>query len=159
MKIKVCKQCGKIFETTNNKRLYCSVECGNKFRNLKFYSNHPHYERDRNRTKRTTLDGYKYQWLAKIKCKCKKLNIPFNLTIEDFTIPEYCPVLNIKLNYNHSHSGFFPDSPSIDRIIPELGYIKGNIRIISNRANLLKNNATIAELELIISDLRNIRGW
>lgn len=159
MIVKICKQCGKTFKTNNNKTLYCCTKCGDKYRRQKFYKNHLHYERDRNRIKRTTIDGYKNQWLAKIKSKCKKHNIPFNLTIEDFVIPEYCPVLNIKLNCNHGHSGFFSDSPSIDRIIPELGYIKGNIRIISNRANLLKNNATIEELELIISDLRNIRGW
>lgn len=63
------------------------------------------------------------------------------------------------LNCNHGHSGYFDDSPSIDRIIPELGYTKGNIRVISNRANLLKSNATIEELQKVINDLRRTRGW
>ena len=38
------------------------------------------------------------------------------------------------------------DSPSIDRLIPELGYIKGNVNVISLRANIIKNNATKDEL-------------
>ena len=38
------------------------------------------------------------------------------------------------------------NSPSIDRLIPELGYIKGNVNVISLRANIIKNNATKDEL-------------
>ena len=47
-------------------------------------------------------------------------------------------------------------SPSLDRIIPSLGYVKGNIRVISFRANTLKNNATLSELELILEDAKKI---
>lgn len=45
-------------------------------------------------------------------------------------------------------------SPSIDRIRPELGYVPTNCRIISNRANTLKNNATAQEMALVLADLR-----
>lgn len=48
------------------------------------------------------------------------------------------------------------NDPSVDRIIPELGYTKGNVRVISNRANLLKNNASIEEIELVLEDLRRL---
>ena len=70
------------------------------------------------------------------------------------TVPEFCPVLGIKLVPYNNGSGFHIDSPSLDRIKPELGYIKGNVRVISNRANLLKNNATVEELEKVLEDLR-----
>lgn len=159
MSIKYCKYCGKEFESNNKLKLYCCTACSNRMTKQRFKQNHPHHERDRNRKRRTTVEGYKYQWLAKIKCKCKKLDLPFDLTIDDLDIPEYCPVLGIKINFNHGHSGYFDDSPSVDRIIPELGYTKDNIKIISNRANLLKNNATIEELKLIINYLQRIRGW
>ena len=46
----------------------------------------------------------------------------------------------------------FPDSPSLDRIVPELGYVKGNIRVISNRANHLKSDATLEEHRKILLD-------
>lgn len=50
-----------------------------------------------------------------------------------------------------------PNSPSLDRIVPERGYVAGNLRVISNRANTLKNNATIDEMRLVLADLERIR--
>ena len=76
--------------------------------------------------------------------------------MEDIVVPDVCPVLGIPIQKNHGHQGYFDDSPSVDRIIPELGYTKGNVRVISNRANLLKNNAKIEELELVLEDLRRL---
>ena len=42
-------------------------------------------------------------------------------------------------------------SPTIDRLYPELGYTKKNICIMSNRANRIKSDAKIEELQKIIS--------
>jgi len=79
-------------------------------------------------------------------CKrvAKAKNIPFNLTIDDIVIPSHCPVLGIELQ---SKYGIRSDgSPSIDRIIPERGYVRGNVIVISMRANRIKNDATVEEL-------------
>jgi hypothetical protein len=38
------------------------------------------------------------------------------------------------------------NSPSLDKIKPEYGYIKGNVCIISNKANTIKNNVNYEEL-------------
>jgi hypothetical protein len=46
-------------------------------------------------------------------------------------------------------------SPSLDRLVPALGYVIGNIHVISNRANTLKNNASIKELECVIEYMKN----
>lgn len=35
------------------------------------------------------------------------------------------------------------------------GYIKGNVWVVSKRANTIKNNATLEELELLVANLRN----
>lgn len=43
------------------------------------------------------------------------------------------------------------NSPSLDRIEPDLGYVAGNAIVISNRANRLKSDATIDELRAIAS--------
>lgn len=83
--------------------------------------------------------------LSNAKSRAKKENLPFNLTIDDVVIPEHCPVLGIPL----SRGGDKDDSPSIDRIVPELGYVRGNIAVISYRANRIKNNATPDELRRI----------
>jgi len=78
------------------------------------------------------------------KSRAKKLGVPFNLTAEDFIIPEFCPVLGIKIE--RGTKGFHDNAASVDRLIPELGYVKGNITIICFRANRLKGNATAEEL-------------
>lgn len=80
------------------------------------------------------------------KARSKKKNLPFNLTHEDIIIPNRCPILDIEidLGIEDGSSGrpFKPNSPSIDRIVPEKGYVKGNVRIISMKANKYKNNMT-----------------
>lgn len=86
--------------------------------------------------------------LTSIRSKCNKYDLPFDLTIEDLIIPEYCPVLNIKLSFGGSDNNR-DDSPSVDRIIPKLGYVKGNIIVVSYRANRIKNDATVDELMTI----------
>jgi hypothetical protein len=82
---------------------------------------------------------------TRAKKRAKQLNIPFNLRKEDIIIPEFCPILGIKMEY--SDGCMSDNSPSIDRIIPELGYVKDNIIIISNKANRIKNNASFEEIE------------
>lgn len=82
------------------------------------------------------------------KSKCKKYNIPFDLELSDIVIPEVCPILGVKL-INRSHIGSKTskwNSASIDRINPKLGYTKGNIQIISMRANLMKTDSTEEDL-------------
>lgn len=86
--------------------------------------------------------------------RARKIGVEFNITAEDILpIPELCPVLGIELKMGNKGGGL-PCSPSIDRIDNSKGYIKGNVRVISNRANKLKNNATIEEMELILEDLK-----
>lgn len=81
--------------------------------------------------------------LAAIKCRCKKHNIPFDLEEEDLEVPDYCPVFNwIKLSWGDGRESI----PSVDRIIPDKGYIKGNVQVISMRANRIKSDASVEEL-------------
>lgn len=77
--------------------------------------------------------------------RAKKRNIPFNITREDIIIPEFCPILGMKLESKQGAGGG-PASPSVDRIIPELGYVKGNIRVVSLLANNMKSYANDEQL-------------
>lgn len=89
------------------------------------------------------------------RSRSKKLNLPFDITHSDIVIPEICPLLNIPL---FSSIGFPTDnSPTLDRIIPALGYIKGNIQVISMRANRIKDNATFEEFQTIYKNWLNQR--
>jgi hypothetical protein len=86
--------------------------------------------------------------LSSARNRARKKGIPFNITVEDIVIPENCPILGIPLTRNlGSHGGTY-SSASVDKIIPELGYIKGNIQIISLLANNMKSNATKEQLLL-----------
>jgi hypothetical protein len=92
---------------------------------------------------------------AKRRAKVKRLE--FNIDKEDIVIPEVCPVLGLKLvrGTGKTHAC----SPSLDRIDPSKGYVKGNVRVISYRANQLKSDATLEELELILSDARRLASF
>lgn len=76
----------------------------------------------------------------------KRKGLPFNLELTDIIIPERCPVLGIEIRSGKGTGSRSNHSPSIDRIIPDLGYVKGNVTIISWRANRIKADASIDEL-------------
>ena len=85
----------------------------------------------------------------KIRClhlgnSARSAGVPFNITHEDLVTPNVCPVLGIPIFRGASKPG--PNSPSVDRIIPALGYVKGNVRVISYLANTMKQNATPEQL-------------
>lgn len=82
--------------------------------------------------------------LSTLKLRSRQNGLLFDLTIDDIVIPDRCPVLDIQLSRNNR--AFSGSSPSADRIVPSRGYTKGNIIIVSNRANLIKRDATIEEL-------------
>lgn len=96
--------------------------------------------------------GYSRYFLANTKARAKRKGVPFDLSLEDLVIPECCPVLGMKLVKRLGH--FADESPSIDRIVPSLGYTKGNVRIISYRANRIKCHASREDLEKILDYMR-----
>lgn len=73
-------------------------------------------------------------------------------SIEDLLpLPSHCPIFGIELNYKGGNNTVYDNSASIDRINPDLGYDRGNIHIISYKANRMKNNGTLEELEKIVN--------
>jgi len=86
------------------------------------------------------------------KGRANRQGVPFDLTEEDVVFPEFCPILGIPLLF--SKGGRTNNTPSLDRIIPEKGYTQGNVRVISWRANRLKNDATLEELEKLVDYMK-----
>ncbi len=80
----------------------------------------------------------------------------FNLTLEDIVIPEICPVLGIPLIQGSRQ--LKDQSPTVDEFIPGKGYVKGNIVIISWRANRLKSDATLSEMQRVLKYYETPRG-
>lgn len=86
------------------------------------------------------------------KKRAKENGVQFSLTVHDMPeVPDRCPVLGIEIRANEK-AGPLDSSPSLDKIVPALGYVPGNIRIISNRANRIRSDATAEELMLIAKD-------
>lgn len=78
--------------------------------------------------------------------RAKKCGMEFNLEVEDIVIPTHCPVLGMEMN---PHKRDMYSTPSLDRIDSTKGYVRGNVHVISTRANLLKKDATPGELRLL----------
>ena len=95
----------------------------------------------------TSLRGVAVKMVRAAKARAAKAGVPFALTPDDITIPKLCPVLRIALHVGLTKAS--DNSPSLDRVLPALGYVPGNILVISNRANRIKNNATIPELRAV----------
>jgi hypothetical protein len=82
------------------------------------------------------------------KKRAKNNNLEFNLSLEDIQIPERCPILGITLERGNTHTNR-DSSPSLDKILPEKGYVKGNVQVISDLANRMKSNATFAQMVML----------
>ena len=82
------------------------------------------------------------------KKRALKKGLEFNIELKDIHIPKRCPILKVPLICSTRYS------PSIDRIYPDKGYIKGNIAVISTLANSMKANATPKELLIFAKNIK-----
>lgn len=100
---------------------------------------------------RRKLRGPAYRMWQGAKHRAKVNNIDFDITVDDIIVPEYCPVFGFKLNwYNETQAN---DSPSLDRKDNNKGYVKGNVQVISLKANRIKSDATLDELRSLVQYL------
>lgn len=97
-----------------------------------------------------------YLWKA-AKQRATEDGLYFTITPEDIKIPVMCPVLCIPLSFGATRKEDRSHSPSVDRIDPKLGYVPGNIVVMSYKANTMKSNANLAELEALVAWLKKSR--
>lgn len=119
-----CTLCGKHFRKTSKTVTLCN-ECNST---------------------RVKSQPYELKMWRRAKNRSTKSGIPFTIDVDDIIIPEVCPILGIKIKENKGKPGAYKDSPSLDKINPTLGYVKGNVQVISQMANQMKFNATPQEL-------------
>jgi hypothetical protein len=87
-----------------------------------------------------------YRLFQSAKQRAKRDLIEFSISLEDIKIPEYCPYLSYKITHTRGE-GRVATNASLDRIDSSKGYIPGNVQVICDLANRMKQNAS--ELELL----------
>ena len=154
MRIVSCKECGTEFETPHKATKLCSDACRDKRKEVarKKWRSETETNRKRwceysNNYRKRNPNRSRFFLL---RSSSKSRGIPFNLDEEFFfNVPEVCPVLGIPLDGRDKDHQW-----SVDRLKPALGYVQGNVKIISMRANRLKNDSTITEIERILSYMK-----
>lgn len=101
------------------------------------------------------LEDPRVSMLTDAKKRAKSKGLEFSLELADISIPSVCPVLGIPIIvYGERHTWH---SPSLDRIDNSLGYVKSNVIVVSRRANSLKSDATVEELEAIVKFYKRLQ--
>lgn len=145
---KICDTCGDLYVPTGKRQKRCSKACSDQHFKVKYFDNGEYQRQYR-------LNNWAKKTIAFKRLKSERAGIPFDITPEDIPLPEFCPALGIKLEINHG-GGSGNSSPSVDRINPNEGYVKGNVIVISNKANRIKSNATYEEIEKVAKWLKQL---
>lgn len=125
--------------------------CANCYHRLKYAENSEHYiayKTKQNAARRGNITP-EQKMLYRARDRATAKGLEFDLTISDIRIPLVCPILGIPLEVSHN-TITSSNSPSLDRIDNSKGYIRGNIIVISWRANRLKGDGTLEEITKIL---------
>ena len=163
----ICEQCSAEFQPKNSRHKACSSACAakrhkevctkwkkdNKDKHNSYYRKY--YSKNKETLIAKALSIHKSfpekAKLKSIKAKCKKQNLPFDLDLDWITNskPALCPVLGIQITGESRELSW-----ELDRLVPSLGYVKTNCRWLSGRANRIKADATLEELERLVSYMK-----
>ena len=156
-----CLNCGKEFfvrahnSLTSKKQLFCD-ECvkslsdwERKTIKMKVF---PEFRKNYSEQRRAEfLRRYKKNMIAQAKRRAINKGLEFSITEDDIIIPDICPILEVPIIIGTK--GNYEYSPSLDRIDNTLGYIKGNVQVISKKANSMKNSASYKELKMFCKNV------
>jgi hypothetical protein len=174
--LKLCQTCSTDISAKRKKSKFCSLSCATKYNRLLVLQKDVPNEHKKcgkcleiksfNKFRKNKNSAFGYSYFC-IECdkqriytrdkrkvlfnaakkRAKDNNIDFNLELDDIILPLKCPILGIELVFNTDKAK--DNSYSIHRIDPNKGYIKSNIQIISFKANTIKNNASLTEIEKV----------
>ncbi len=94
---------------------------------------------------RWRLNNREAAMLSAAKARAKKAGLDFDINLSDFSIPEMCPILEIPLFFTEGLQA--DNTPALDRIDNSKGYVKGNVRVISHKANRHKADLSLEDIE------------
>lgn len=129
-----CKACVKVRNKKSHEVLWADPKRKEKYQSVK------------TQWKEANTARYLY---TQLRSRAKKAGIEFSIELSDLIFPTHCPVFGVALDYSRKGKRV-NNSPSVDRIDNTQGYIKGNTQIISWRANRIKADSTVEELEKLL---------
>lgn len=153
-----CKQCkkdqDKVYYSLNRDKVIMSVKVRSETikEHIKEYMKtyrEKNHERLNSQQNTFRLDNPSNALYRAAKYRAKFRGVEFNIELSDVVIPEFCPILHILLSVSSGKVSEY--SPSLDRIDSTKGYIKGNVQVISYKANTMKSNANAEDLLLFAS--------
>lgn len=147
---KVCQGCGESrnesdFPVRNDRsgrlRPYCK-DCRNDVQRAR-YKHH--------RTTKPFLHR-----CTRAKSRAKSLSVAFDLTPEylESIWTGYCPIRGVELKLDTNRKD--EDAAELDRFDPDLEYVQGNVHWMSRKANRLKNNTSIEDLESLLNWMNEV---
>jgi hypothetical protein len=93
-------------------------------------------------------EGKRLRLLITARRVAKVKGWAFNITLSDVIVPTHCPVFGVALDPGAKSRA--DNLPSLDRLDSTKGYVRGNVWVISWRANRLKSDATLDELRALV---------
>lgn len=136
---KKCRECGRVLSFHHfHRHKACLFGYNTVCKHCRVASSAKHYDES----------SYEYRLWCAARYRAKKKQLPFTIKVTDIVIPEYCPVLGVRMVRGSKNA------PSIDRLRGGAGYVPGNIVVMSRRANALKGDATTQEIIKILSFMR-----
>jgi len=106
--------------------------------------------------RRATIAGRAQQLLKCSKAGAKRDGREHTITLADIVIPEFCPVYGLRLDC--AAPARAPNLPSLDRVDNTKGYVPGNVRVISWKANCDKSDLSQDEILALAAYVQSHRG-
>lgn len=136
---KKCKECGRVLPFSSfHKHSACLFGYNTVCKACRLDSSARHYDES----------SYEYRIWCAARFRAKRKGLPFSISVSDIVIPRRCPVLGVAMLHGSM------TAPSLDRINNAKGYVKGNIVVMSRRANALKGDATVKEIASLLAFMR-----
>jgi hypothetical protein len=99
--------------------------------------------------------GWATKIISGLKQRAAGAELPFDLTADDLLRMRHnssnCPYYPELGPLTYGTGVMFPTTAHVDRVRPELGYTRGNVILISARANRQKQDMTLAEMKRVVS--------
>ncbi len=120
---------------------------------------HYRHYKDKLKQKKEEWVSNNFEWnlWSQSKRRAKYSNIEWDLELNDITIPELCPYLEFPLTRIQGN-GLVWTNASLDRIDNTLGYVKGNVQVISRLANSMKQHSSLEELKTFAKNVLKLHA-